>query len=89
MLKTRLNSPLKNSAIINKRLDCVDFFHNKNELRKKMREYLKFFPDIQRSLSKIYINKATPKDLDIIKNGLKISTMISELLRLSGEKINR
>ena len=87
LLKTRLNSPLKNSTIINKRLDCVDFFYNKNELRKKMREYLKFFPDIQRSLSKIFINKAIPRDLDIIKNGLKISTIISELLRLSGEKL--
>ena len=55
LLKIRLNSPLKNSAIINKRLSCVDFFYDKSDLRGKIREYLKFFPDIQRSLSKIFI----------------------------------
>ncbi len=87
LLKTRLNSPLKNSSVINKRLDCVSFFYNKTELRTKIREYLKFFPDVQRSLSKIFINKAIPRDLDIIKNGLKISTMISELLRINGENL--
>ena len=87
LLKTRLNSPLKNSSVINKRLDCVSFFYNKTELRTKIREYLKFFPDVQRSLSKIFINKAMPRDLDIIKNGLKISTMISELLRINGKNL--
>ncbi len=87
LLKTRLNSPLKNSSVINKRLDCVSFFYNKTELRTKIREYLKFFPDVQRSLSKIFINKAIPRDLDTIKNGLKISTMISELLRINGENL--
>ena len=87
LIKNRLNSPLNNSAVINKRLDCVQFFHDKNELRKQMREYLKYFPDIQRALSKIFINKAVPKDLNIVKNGLKIATMVSELLRIKDTKL--
>jgi DNA mismatch repair protein MutS len=87
LIKNRLNSPLNNSAVINKRLDCVQFFHDKNELRKQIREYLKYFPDIQRALSKIFINKALPKDLNIVKNGLKIATMVSELLRIKDTKL--
>jgi len=87
LIKNRLNSPLNNSAVINKRLDCVEFFCNKNDLRKQTREYLRYFPDVQRALSKIFINKAIPRDLNVVKNGLKIATMVSELLRIKDTKL--
>ena len=88
LLKSRLNTPLVNANIINKRLECVDFFYRDKELRKKMREYLKYFPDIQRSMSAIFVNKAFPKDLNAIKNGLKIAKMISELVNRKNDKLN-
>ena len=87
LLKARLSSPLCNATAINKRLECVDFFYNAKELRTHLRKYLAYFPDIQRSLSKIFINKALVKDLNTIKDGLKIATMISELLRVKENKL--
>ena len=87
LLKTRISSPLCNVIAINKRLECVDFFYNEKELRTHLRKYLTYFPDVQRSLSKIFTNKAEFKDLNTIKNGLKIATMISELFRVKEIKL--
>ena len=87
LLKTRISSPLCNAHAINKRLECVDFFYNEKELRMHLRKYLKYFPDVQRALSKIFTNKAGFKDLNTIKNGLKIATMISELFRVKEIKL--
>ena len=87
LLKTRISSPLCNATAINKRLECVDFFYDAKELRVHLRKYLKYFPDVQRALSKAFTNKAAFKDLNTIKNGLKIATMISELLRVKEIKL--
>lgn len=87
LLKTRLSSPLCNAAVINKRLECIDFFFNAKELRDNLRKYLVYFPDIQRSMARIFINKATFKNLNIIKDGLKIATMISDLFRVKEVKL--
>ena len=87
LLKTRLSSPLCNATAINKRFECVDFFYNAKELRIHFRKYLAYFPDIQRALSKIFTSKASFKDLNTIKNGLKIATMISELFRVKEVKL--
>jgi len=82
-LKNRLNSPLKNSTIINQRLDSVTFFYKNKDIRCKIREYLNLFPDIQRHMSKIFVNRATPRDLNIIKNGLKVARTIHNLLYMN------
>ena len=87
LLKTRISSPLCNAAAINKRLECVDFFYDVKELRTHLRKYLKYFPDVQRALSKTFTDKAAFKDLNTIKNGLKIATMISELFRVKEIKL--
>ena len=80
LLKKRLNNPLYTPYTINKRLDCVKFFYDRNDLRNKIREYLKYFPDIERASSSIFIDKALFKNLNIIKKGLQISRMISEFI---------
>ncbi|MFQ3307602.1 MAG: DNA mismatch repair protein MutS [Candidatus Midichloriaceae bacterium] len=83
MLKMRLNSPLCNSLAINKRLKAVEFFYKNKKLSTDMRKYLVHFPDMERSLSKLFINKGTFDTLLSIRDGLKISTIISEIFRIS------
>ncbi|WPX97289.1 DNA mismatch repair protein MutS [Candidatus Bandiella euplotis] len=63
------------------------FFYYAKELGDDLRKYLAYFPDIQRALAKIFINKATFKNLNTIKDGLKIASMISELFRIKHSKL--
>ena len=80
-MKYRILHPLKNSFLINKRLSCVCFFFENDIVRTEVRKILKYFPNVEKSISKIFICKANFKDLVIIKNGLKIAIKIKYILK--------
>ncbi|MBQ4874751.1 MAG: DNA mismatch repair protein MutS [Rickettsiaceae bacterium H1] len=80
MLKNYLSAPITDVNLINKRLDLVELYLTEVDLRQEIRNILKKYPDVERSLSRISTGKATPKDLYGIKYGLQIATDLSYVL---------
>lgn len=72
-LATRISAPLYNVEAINERLNALEFFINNSALRDKLRKSLTRTPDIARALSRLSLNRAGPKDLGAIKQGLIVA----------------
>ncbi len=85
LLANYISAPLTNPEAINMRLDIVNFFINSENVRFNLCEILKRVPDMERALSRICMDKASPRDLAAIRNGLAESMLISETLEFSGE----
>ena len=80
LLRERLKSPSCDINLINIRLDCVDYFYQNDYVRIKLRDMLLHFPDLPRSLAKIYSHKSAISDLNKISRGLKIARIIFHYL---------
>ena len=72
LLSHYLNSPLLDVDAINIRLDMVEYFANNLDLKSEIISILPSIGDIERSLSRFCFNRAGPRDLQVIKNGLII-----------------
>jgi len=81
MLFRWLMEPLTNISKITKRLDFVDFFINHRDILNKLSEIFSEFPDVERSISRILINKAGPRDLKCVSVALENSFHIGEILK--------
>ncbi len=80
LLKQWLLHPLLNIEEIEKRLDGVEDFYNKNVERKEIRKLLRNIYDLERITSKINLSVAHPKDLISLRNSLSILPEIKSLL---------
>lgn len=65
-----LNSPLVSPKELERRQDCVAFFVENTELRKTTHEILSQFPDIERTLARISVQRAGPRDLLTLRAAL-------------------
>jgi DNA mismatch repair protein MutS len=81
-----LSTPFAHATPINKKLDGVQFFIDNQQVRNDIREILSRVPDIERALSRICMEKGSPKDLVAIRDGLAESTIIAETLEFSGSE---
>lgn len=79
LLRKFLSFPSVNLKTINDRLDLVEFFINNYSLCDKIRNILKKVPDIERSIAKIAIKRALPRDLYHIKQALEKAIIIANL----------
>jgi DNA mismatch repair protein MutS len=70
LLARRLSMPYAKSAMINQRLDSVEFFTKDHALRGELRQQLKSGPDLERSLSRLCLGRGGPRDLAAIRDGL-------------------
>jgi DNA mismatch repair protein MutS len=68
----RLSGPLIDVQAIRNRHDAVDLFFRDPLLRERLRGALKGTPDMPRSLSRISMDRAGPRDLAAIRDGLAI-----------------
>ncbi|MDF2964960.1 MAG: mutS [Rickettsiaceae bacterium] len=82
-----LTAPLTTIEKINSRLSLTEFFINNLSLVDKIRANLKMAGDIERSLVKISMRRASPRDLlairDTIEYGLKIKEYIYNSVKLN------
>lgn len=63
-LKKNFAAPLLDKDKINQRLDMIEFFIKHHDVRKKLREILKQFPDVAHSISRLSLKrKDGPNDL--------------------------
>ena len=76
MLQYSISAPLANVHKINDRLDRVEYFTQKNNMRSIIRDYLRGCPDMARALSRLTLERGGPKDLCMIRDGLTQSEII-------------
>lgn len=80
LLASRVANPLRDVAAINRRLDMVEFFLNRHELRQDIRSLLKETADVGRAVSRLCVGRGGPRDLANIKNTLGIIPRLRNLL---------
>lgn len=78
MLKRWMALPLKDIAPLNERLDVVEFFKNNDELRIFFRNKLKIAGDPERIISKVAVNRVSPRELLQLSSALGIIGPIKE-----------
>ncbi len=80
LLQERLNCPSTSVKEIIKRQDLVSFFVLNHSIMTKCRDILKQTPDMQRSLSRLGLDRGTAKDLGTIRNCLRTIDKIQSLM---------
>lgn len=96
MLRRWLVFPLKDAKPINNRLSIVEYFFKDIELKNTLEEQLSFIGDLERIISKVAVNRITPREIVQLKVALKAIEPIREIflkseepsLREIGEKLN-
>ncbi len=73
LLAERLASPLTDVAAINARLDAIGALVDAPALREALRKSLAAAPDIMRALSRLSLDRAGPRDLAALRDGLTIA----------------
>ena len=79
-LAAHLSSPLTDREGIEARLDAVAFFVEKRALRVEARALLKSAPDLARALARVGLDRAGPRDLAGLRDGLEIARGLATLL---------
>lgn len=96
LLRRWLVFPLKDAKPINNRLSIVEYFFKDLELKNTLEEQLSLIGDLERIISKVAVNRATPREIVQLKVALKAIEPIREIflnsdelsLREIGEKLN-
>jgi DNA mismatch repair protein MutS len=81
LLAERLANPLTDPAEIAGRLDLVEFFVERPDLRADLRAALSGVPDMLRALSRLGLDRGGPRDLDMIRAGLEGAQTIYQKLK--------
>lgn len=70
-LGERIARPLRDPAAINARLDAVEWFVERRDLRRDLREALRGSSDVARAVSRLALGRGGPRDLAAVRAGLK------------------
>ena len=82
MLERWLANPSTNIGLIAKRQNEVETFYSQSDSRREIRDKLKMVPDLQRSLSRLALERGGPRDLNVIKTGIKQALLINQEVRV-------
>lgn len=80
LLAQRISAPLTEPEAINERLDLAAYFVADEWLRNGVRAALRACPDLTRSLTRLSLDRAGPRDLAAIGEGLACARKIAALL---------
>ena len=80
LLAERLSGPLTDPHLITQRLDSIDFFIDKPDMRAQIRGHLKGAPDLARALSRLAMGRGGPRDLAALRDGLSAMADIARVL---------
>ena len=84
LLKSWITRPLKKLELINKRLECVNEFFEKKNLRKNLFSMFKNIGDLERLISKIATARAVARDLINLKFSLRQISAVKKELNSAG-----
>lgn len=88
LLRKWILQPLRDLEKINERLEIVEAFFDDRLLLNEIREYLGAVYDIERILTRLSYNKATPRDLISLKISLSVIPQIISALETNEKTIN-
>ncbi|MGE0108275.1 MAG: DNA mismatch repair protein MutS [Bdellovibrionales bacterium] len=80
LLAAYMATPLTDIKKINQRLDDLAFFIKETQTRHKVRSELSHTPDLERSLTRISLDRGGPRDLAAIRDALKHAEAIRSTL---------
>ena len=80
LLERRLSSPSRRLDVIEQRLDSVSYMAESADLSETLREALRKAPDMDRALSRLALDRAGPRDLAAIRNGLAQAEALHDFL---------
>lgn len=80
LLQSRLAAPLCDVDAINQRLNEVEIFTRSQSFCGLIRDTLKQVPDMERALGRITVGRGGPRDLCMIRDGLKQAEILRALL---------
>lgn len=83
LLARYIAMPLTDVQEINKRLDMVAHFFEREKLRKDMREQLRLCADIERALARLSLERGNPRDLAAVRDTLKQAAILYQALTQS------
>ena len=78
LLERRLSSPSRDLSAIHTRQDAVGFMLESPRMRESLREDLRKSPDMDRSLSRLALERGGPRDLAAIRGGLIQASQIAK-----------
>ena len=85
LMAERLASPLTDPAAIDERLDALAFLIEAAPTRDALRRELAGAPDFLRSLSRLSLDRAGPRDLAAIRDGLAAAVALARILQSAGD----
>lgn len=80
LLSRRLATPVTDPRVINDRLDAIEVFFQDHALRKSIQEILSKCADIERSLSRLSLDRGGPRDLAAVRDTLSLSARLYQAL---------
>jgi len=80
LLADHLAAPLTEPAAIAARLDAVQFFVERGDVRQALRERLRGCPDIERALTRLSLGRGGPRDLAALRDALGETAALRLLL---------
>ncbi|MEM1396647.1 MAG: DNA mismatch repair protein MutS, partial [Pseudomonadota bacterium] len=80
LLAKHLSSPLRNTELIDARLDAVSYFLERPSILEECRDAISMAPDMARALSRIGLGRGGPRDLIAISAGLSSAEQVIRIL---------
>ncbi len=77
LLESRLTSPATDVAVIQTRLDAIEYFASHPTLTQDIRQNLRHVPDIARALSRLALDRGGPRDVAVLRDGLTAAGQIA------------
>ena len=71
MLRRWISLPLKDTAVLNTRLDIVEYLISQSEVKEEMEGLIREVGDLERLLSKVAVARVTPREMAQIRRALK------------------
>jgi DNA mismatch repair protein MutS len=84
LLADHLAAPLTEPPAITARLDAVEFFVDRPDLRAALRERLRRCPDIERAMTRLSLDRGGPRDLAALSRSLGETAGLREMLAEPG-----
>ncbi|MCX7994795.1 MAG: DNA mismatch repair protein MutS, partial [candidate division WOR-3 bacterium] len=80
LLRNQILEPLIDCDLINERLEGVAELKDKEFLRRQLREFLKNIRDVERITTRLMCARITPREMNTLKDSLKIYPEIRDIL---------
>lgn len=80
LLQERLRHPWRDKALLEKNLDVVQHFLDRDQLRSAVREQLRQVYDLERLSTRIFLGRASPKDFVALRDSLVVLPLLRSML---------